>query len=237
MSRKLYAITLGYLFPEILAHTLIKGWRTAGFVPDRWIVVDHHWPIQPIATSIAVNGLARTIGAEVMRPEKNLGGHGGLNWVLQQIKPQPEDFILTYDGDSNPITQGWLLEMQRALDLYPELTSVSLMHEHILERGWQINAPTDGRPKLARIPLEMFNVTLWRGSTLAGGLKGLAASPYYGSVETAMNQQLNHAYLWDYREGGNPIPHHPLYTEWKFQHAIKGDQRNFDEYYRAKGGT
>lgn len=220
--------------PEIVAFSLTKLLMTTSRHLD-WFVVDNHWPVDKYKSSLTLERVARLVNGMVIRPSQNLGGHGGFNYALSHMRLTEEDLILGYDPDSNPITPEWLDAMVHVMTHKPILNYVSLMHEHIVERPWEISDVKG--IKIAQLPRpEMANVTLWRGrALLEGGIK--ASRKYYGFVETEMWKDGRSAYLYDYREDLCPIPHDPLYNAWKGAHAGGSYPGNFDEYYeehRAK---
>jgi hypothetical protein len=236
MSSRLFGITVAHCESEVLEHGLTKFVATSGVDPEKYYVVDHHWPINHDLTSMKVRLIAKTIisATIVVSPEKNLGGHGGFTYGVEQMNKahnlQDEDLIIGYDPDSNPLTPNWLVAMVKAMTDSPQLTSISLMHEHIVERPWKLTEVNG--IKLATLPHpEMFNATIWRYKALKEGLKGQG---FYGHVEAAMFKPGTHAYLYDYRETVCPIHHPQIYNDWKSAHAFNGYAGNFDEYVKDK---
>lgn len=198
---------------------------------DTIVVVDHRYPIGSFWISNYIRYWADRWGAHLLRPPKNLGGHGGVTYALEFIRPDPEDIVFVIDPDSYPITRGWMTEMIRSLEKDKSLGSVALMIPRIKERSWNVEG-TDPRVGFLMHP-EMINMAAYRGKVLTRGF--LALSAFYGHMETAMfghelRLGLRHGYLMDVHEADNPIPHDEAYTVWKREHAAGRFSGNFSEY-------
>jgi hypothetical protein len=134
--------------------------------------------------------------------------------------------VITYDADSNPVTQDWGKAMLEVMLGRSELNSISLLHNAIAIRPWE-ESVTKGH-KIVTLPHpEMFNVTMWRAQAVMEGLKGWG---YYGHVERSIWQPGKNAFLHDFREDFCPIQPLPIYVEWKVKHAFEGFEGNFHEY-------
>lgn len=237
---RVHIITLCHMLPEIIAFSLTKAVRTMGFKTESWTIVDHHWPIDPLHTSDLVRRITgipegdRSV-RRVM-PPMNLGGHGGWSFAMKGLRAagyiEPGDLILTYDPDTNPPESAWLKAMVEVMDADPTLDVLSLMLPWIEEnRPWNFREVAGHR--LASHPhLDMYNTTIWRESTVRDGFHGTAE--FYGGVESAMWAGRKHAYLYDVREAACPIPHHPLYVQWKLDHFNHRYAGNFDQYVRER---
>ena len=227
---KLYGITVCYCEPEVLAHGLIRFAKTAGAVPDKYILTDNLWPKDSEANSAMIRKLSPIVNAEVIQAKINQGGAGGFNLALQhlfdQVGLKDEDLIIGMDPDSNPITQDWLKVMVETMQAGPQLDSLSLMHEHIVQREWEVEFI--GGHRVAFLPRpEMKNVTIWRLGSIRDGLK---QKGFYGFTEILMWAPRKHGYLYDFRETLCPIQHPVEYNDWKRIHAFDGYAGNFDEY-------
>lgn len=237
---RIFAISIAHMMPEIIACSLAKGRRTMGpayFNIAKWIVVDNHWPIDRDSTHLQVKNLAGLVDGELISPEKNVGGHGGINYAVDHLKKEyaltPDDLILIYDPDSNPAQDGWLQALVSVMSADPNMPYLSLLHEAVAgNRKWVIT-PVNGINVARDAQAEMFNVTLFRAGVLMRehGLK--APNKWYGGIESELfnAQNLRGAYLFDFRENENPIPHPAIYTKWKWDHAHNGSYPgNFDAY-------
>lgn len=233
MSR-LFTLTTVYMDATILAASLAQANRTGiQNLETRWLILNHAWPIDPQSQKISLLLAARQVSATVFTLDKNIGGHEGFNYLLNQTDFQDDDFILEYDADSWPLVGGWAYAMKRCLDADPTLGYVSLLSHEIPPRPWHVKAIAGYRVGFLPEP-EMWNVTMFRGSVLRQGM--VANSKFYGHVEVPMQARIKamgmrNGYLLDFPEGKHPIPHHALYSEWKKSHAAGTYPKNFDEYY------
>lgn len=241
--KKVWTITLAHCRPAVLEAGLERYYRTTQAMRSNGydvthVIVDHLYPIDHWSTRRRILELAGNYGCHVIAPFKNMGGHGGFNWAMQQLPIAPEDSIIGIDPDSNPLTAGWDVAALQALEQDPTLGAVSLMHSAIALRPWNYERqPATGIYLATLAGPEMFNVTVWKSAFLrdTGGL--LALLPLYGHVEVAMQRAAasrgwRMAYLRDFQEGMNDVAHDPEYNAWKAA-AVAGDNRNFDEYFKA----
>lgn len=207
---------------------------------DSKIFVDHRYPIDLAENSAHVWQWADEWGAEFLRPPKNLGGHGGVSYVLRHLRPDEIDIVFVIDPDSYPVTSGWFTECVRALCADLTLGSVSLKHRHISNRPWKRFQPDPGDPPIDFLMgPEMFNMTAFRGRVLRDGFLGREQFPYYGHVESALFSHeiklgMRHGYLANHFEDVNPIPHDEIYTKWKGAHARGEYPGNFDAFVREE---
>lgn len=227
----IYAVTVSHCNPEMLAHGLIKARQTMRCFLDvsRWVIVDHHWPIKKYLTSTCVGKLAALVDGEVIRPDKNLGGVGGANLAFDYLELKDDDLVIGYDPDSNPVTPGWDDALIQVMVNDRSLPYLSLMHKHVLNnRKWQIRDVNGYRVASDTAP-EMFNITIWRGSTIKNGLPG--AHLMWGGLESFLwSQGKMGAYLIDYLEDVPPLHHPQEYNDWKQHHHSGRFKGNFNEY-------
>lgn len=229
MTTRLFAITVSYCEPEVLAHGLVRFNMTAGMLPWKYVVVDHLFPINPLVNSIMVNKLATLVDAEVVKPSVNTGGAGGFNFGMKALPDlRDEDLIVGMDPDSNPITYGWLPAMVKTMEAGKDLMSVSLMHEHIVQRNWEVEFIGGNRVAFLPHP-EMMNLSMWRVGAIRDGLK---QSGFYGHTERMMWAPKKNAYLYDFRETLCPIQHPASYNTWKRRHAFDGYTKNYDDFIK-----
>lgn len=208
----------------------------------RTIFVDHRYPLGENGPYL--KEWARMMGADLICPPKNLGGHGGVTYALQFLSAfetlNDNDIVFIIDPDSYPLTDGWFGACVASLENDNTLGGISVMDERLVERPWQV-VEVPFSPKVGFLPAaEMWNMSAFRYKTLRAGF--LADSAFYGYVETAMWKKmhslgLRHGYLIDFIEGANPAPHDALYVAWKEAHARGGDKRNFDQFLEEKLAT
>ena len=237
---KTYIITLTYLDIPLLEYSLDRFYKTTELKDSEHILIDHLWPIDHWNHRRGILNLAEHYGCKVMTPYKNMGGHGGFNWTLQNLPLQEDDIIITYDGDSNPQTPGWDVAMRNLLSLDPSYAWVSLWIDTELNTKNWVRRPTRTCYHIVKPAqgIEMMNVTGWKYSFLkkVGLMK--AAYQYYGQVESPMHQaseqlKLQWGYLRDYTEKPRPFDADARYQAWKAAHLSGAFKGNFDEYFKT----
>ncbi|MFA5419618.1 MAG: hypothetical protein WC341_14300, partial [Bacteroidales bacterium] len=222
----LYAVSIAYYEPDVIGMSVGKFFRTSGVENiecgiSKWIFVNNHWPIKPNNMNLSVNQLAKFMNAEVVTPEKNLGGHGGFSFGIKNLKFEDDDLILNYDLDSYPETYGWLKAMVETMQADKTLGYVALLNNKEVGHPGKTEI-IGGHKVLFPDKIYMWNVTLFRGSVMREGM--LADSTYYGYVETAMRRKidamgLRMGYMEDCRESNISLPQNPIYYKYKRAHA------------------
>ncbi len=231
---KLWMLTSCHVDAKILEFSM-ERLRATTKLPFEHVFLDHHWPEDYWQTRHKVLEVAEKYNCRVMSNYQNLGGHQGYNWSLGQLPLQNNDLIVTYDPDSNPITEGWLEAMVEAMEADKNLAYLSLLPNVIHKnRIWNPETISGTGIKICYNVLDMVNVTIWRMSFLTK-TKGILGNSWYGHIESQMAQQarylsLKHAFLYDYREDECPIPHTEKYVQWKKDVAFGGCNQNFAEY-------
>ncbi len=240
---KLHVITICHMEPEIVAWSLMRYHRTTHIVPDSWTLLDNCWPIRWSNSFLGLKKIANLVPNGLLQTTPvNLGGHGGFNAVLNTLKIQPDDFVLGYDPDSNPVYQGWLEAMLSVMKADPTLGYVSLLDNRNTDRKWTYETIDGYKVAFIDHP-EMWNVTLFRGAAVAQGMLSDASkwgATFYGHVETAMFKYvrelgMRNGYMFDYREDKCPLEHPVAYTNWKQAHAYGKYPGNFDAYCKERG--
>jgi hypothetical protein len=238
---KVWVTTLAYLDLPVLEMALEQYAKTAVPVKGEYILLDHHWPLNYWKHRHRLLELAEKYNCRVMSPYENLGGHGGNNWLIQNLPVRNEDLIITYDADSNPQTVGWNAMLVKAME-DPSYAAISLtINADLLTKDWVTEETTSGvAVKRPRNGIEMMNITAFRASflRLIGGFKG--PRRFYGFVEGHLHQSmqamgLKHGYLVDAYENLKPIEPHPQYQEWKRNHVTGTFPGNFDQWAKEKG--
>jgi hypothetical protein len=253
MSSKVYVISVCHMDPRIIEHSILRFFATnisCINLASHWVFVDHHWPLDKEITSQVVNKMScyvesKGIGSTVIKPDKNLGGHGGMCFAIDYLKLNfpisSDDLILIYDPDSNPETVDWLKSMVDVMTTEPRFAYVSLTIKSILS-NYNLYARADiGAHKVVENVLDMINVTMFKASFLL--THGVTANTkFYGGIEVSMvqkarDQGLKTGYLIDQFEIGNPIPHPDIYNKWKGLHACGKYCGNFDQFINKKDNS
>lgn len=237
----IHAVSLAHMEPAIMGMSFAQMLRTGlpvGAV--NWVLVDHHWPINPSNFSACVNQLAKMIDARVISPEKNLGGTNGINFALSQIDLKSTDYLLWVDPDSFPITYGWFQAMVAVMEADPTIATLSLWPADLSHTDWQEEVVAGYNVRTFPSHSEMFSMTMWRVSFAAP--KICAYHEFYGQPEApAFNKArelgMRNAWLTDFKESLCPIPHPQVYEDWKMLHTRNLFMGNFKEFYDARCGS
>lgn len=240
-----YAITLCYNRPDIIWSSL-KAYHAKATLNlgKNHYLVDNRYPL-PSAdeASHELKVTAATYGATLLEPGKNLGLAGGFNYALAQLNLQPDDIVIGYDGDSNPLTLGFDAALVSAIreghDIAWASTVLPASLEQLRERGYIERTLPSGLVTWEARQAVVNSICAWPGWFLGG--KGLEEpNHYYGGLEVRMwerlvSQKKKWVFLPDFRED-NEIKlktdrEYVLY-KWVYAHTHTwiGD---FDSYLAA----
>lgn len=240
---RVLAFSLCFMRPEIVLKCLGQSYHTMGRRPDQWLLIPHFWPIETRNHEQIVNAMSHVVGATVANPEKNIGGTGGANWAIAQLKPEPDDLILWLDGDSWPLKHGWLNAMVDVMHADPTIATVSL-----LPGDWPKDNPwysryeerfVGGQYVRSYDHPQAFSVCLWRANFALPEIKG--EHQFYGQIERPAfekAQKLGMASVWlsEFEERCCAHMHEPLFENWKADHVGGRFAGNFDEYLEKVRG-
>jgi hypothetical protein len=237
-------ITLTYLDLPLLEFSLERFYATSSLYQKEHILIDHHWPLDYWNHRHGVLRLAEKYGCKVMSPYRNLGGHGGYNWAIKNLPIDPHDIVITYDGDSNPVSYGWDFALVSLLTHDPAYAAASLFIDAELStQDWMRYTTRAGLDVMKpKVGIEMINVTAWRAQFIqqVQGIQG--EHRFYGQIEAPMfelmkTHQKLHGYLADYKEVPRPFQPDARYQAWKDAHVRDYFRGNFDEWLRQGRGN
>ncbi len=150
---KLFIVTVAHMDREIIYNSLNQFIRTTTLQNciKKWVFVDNCWPLKKEQTTDALINIAHALNSRfpctVIKPDNNLGGHGGVNLALDHLKAthtiDKDDLILIYDPDSVPEQQGWLTALQDVMNFDKSMAYLSLTHEAI-KGNFKDNVPVMG---------------------------------------------------------------------------------------------
>lgn len=199
---QVWAVTLCYCSPEILARGLEAYYRTRNpSLSFRHVLVDQHFPLEENLCSAAVRSEGEKYGCLVIDPGRNLGLHRGFNWAIEQVGPAPEDVVIGYDPDSNPVSHGWDMALVTALGAEEKNAWASLMSPRacpeLVQRGYtEVTYHGYLTCWVTKKPV-VNSICAWRASFLRkiGGLS--APNNWYGGIEASMWDQMHgHKLQW-----------------------------------------
>lgn len=213
------------------------------------ILLDQRYPIGYEKVEQAISEYREaTPEAIIWDAGRNLGLHGGLNYIMERLEQvlKPDDIIFAFDADENPLRSGWCEAMLKVFAADPKCGWLSLTKPHIDEALDAAAVPTIqvGGINVRTFEQNLMNLVCgWRVSAIRAA--GVFTEPhaYYGGLEIAMQPKFREAGYWvgwlpDYKAE----PHHDLadkiYTEYKWFHVGFGQPifpGSFEEYIHAKG--
>lgn len=243
-----HAITLAFCNPKILTKSIdaFYATRNRDLLLASHVIVDQHYPLRRDELKQAMAGLPDA--CTILDPGRNLGLHGGFNWALQQIKPDRNDIIIGYDGDSLPLTQGWDMALVRAIearrsDGHGEVVWSTLGNPRTLSdlysRGFD-PVTADGYLRIFLTRTAITNsVCAWRYGWLED--VGFLDEPraFYGHLEAAMFGKLRLGKKWavlpDWVESDELRDLHDReYVIYKWRHSHTNDwPGDFESFVRA----
>lgn len=236
-----YAITLCFNKPSVVEASLRRFYATKNpSLEVRHVLVDQCYPMPSrSAVTAKLMALAAEFNCILIHPGRNMGLHHGWNWAMNQLPLQPEDILIGYDPDSNPISHGWDMALATALS-DPKVGWASLMNTRcepeLRERGFTERMIQHVQVWRAHRPV-VNSICAWRASFLlaAGGLQ--EPTNYYGHLEAAMwahleKQGLEWVFLPGWRENDelrNMADREYLLYKWSHAHlgSWPGDFESF----------
>ena len=232
-------ITLGFGNPQVLEQTfsLIDETRTLD-IP--WYILNNHYPL-PSKSEVDswLKANASKYKYSVLDAGKNLGLHGGINWLDAQVF-NAGDHMLAVDPDTLPGSKGWDEAMWAAAQDSRNVW-VSAFNNHswgeMCERGYMEEPPLI----IPKAPV-CNSICLWSIDWLrdCGGLQ--EPSKWYGGLEMCMWRFLDQkSKRWvftrdAFEESSLSYPNYGdlKYREYKFEHAHKGYPHSFEEFLQGK---
>lgn len=240
---KVYTITLGFVPARIWERSLdaYLSLRNPTIVYDHYFV-DQHYPLGGTENRRELWRICCERGVNVLDPGRNLGLHGGFNWALARLPCGPEDIIIGYDPDSNPISPGFDGALIHALQLDPRLAWTSLMsgraEPELRERGYTHRRVGHLDLWITHKPV-VNSIVAWKYSFLkaVGGLS--EPNQWYGGLEADMFSRMKSLGLeWGFLTGWhenddlrNLQDKEYLWWKWKFAHLREwtGDFKSYVE--------
>ncbi len=237
----IYAISLGFV-PARIARESFHSFYTKKHpgLEVRHIFLNQHYPLNEAENSVALRVICDSYGIEFMDAGRNLGLHKGWNYVQERLPLKPEDVVIAYDPDSNPISPGWDMALITALNdpRHGWATLNSAWAEDQVTRAGFEERIVGGHLAVRKVSQACMNsVSAWKGKYLLH-TKGLyEGNEFYGGLECHMFPKLAECGLeWvfvrDWWEDHSfHVQQDPQYRDYKWAHAHlgtwKGDFKSF----------
>lgn len=238
--------TVSLLFSDtlILASSLHQCEKTRTIKHSPHFILDDHYPLRRAANAAALQVLAAKNPTLVLVDSgHNRGLHHGFNYLMEQVKPTRDDYIIVVDPDCFPLDTGWDTALVEALRGDDQLAYVGLSSKVTYEGNgtlWQATR-SGGIDVMLPNRAQQFNITAWKASFLLDVGWWEEPTNFYGHLESAMWAKKNKmhktmGYLPKFTEDFRLVTmHDPSFQEYKREHAAFRYQGSFTEYVKEKG--
>jgi hypothetical protein len=233
MTRKIHLITLVFANMDVLDHGFAALHRTTDGCREKFIhwFVDRRYPIgyDRLSFFLATQcNVIRTVDENVNLAE-------AFNRAMEIIDPDPEDYIVIYDSNSEPLTVGWLDALADVLDSDPSFATIGVLVSE-LENRTLLGEFEEVAGHSVFLPsyVPRLKMTMSRASFLREvGVE--MDHPFYGNIETRWINKVHElgfrwGFLQDFHEGqGAFAKADDIYLEWKQKHleGFNGDFRSY----------
>lgn len=236
---RIFAITMAYCDPVMLAHGSANFIKTAGSEIERHLILDNCWPLAKNNHFENILSIAKMTDAHVFKAEENLGGTKGFNRLVELADVngcEEDDFILYLDPDQTVITDNWLTAMLEVMKADKKISVLCLWPYQQMRTNWN-DKIIAGHKIRTYTSADMYSGSLWRRSFIGKGIEGWYK--YYGQIEIpafekASKMGMYPAYLADFKEGPCPISHDKRYTKWKAEHVSNSFLGDFSQWLEEK---
>jgi len=229
-------ITISYHNEATVKRSYEQLAKTIKDTPMQVVLLDNNYPL--IKDNGFVYKVCQDLGFTYLNLGENIGSPLGYKYLLDFIEGKTNK-VVTYDGDSFPITNGWNKALFDVLDSenvecaslqnddsYRELTERTGYYQSIIN-GYSVRVVrTAVTNSICAYKMDFLNESC-----------GLLELPkYYGGAECAMWNKMNHnKHLWvfldDYKELRNAGElTDSIYTEFKYKYAHLQMQMSFEQY-------
>lgn len=236
-------ISLAFMNSEIIKESFARLYKSKNpDLPIEHHVLYQHYPLDQEANYLKLLELQKKYGFQLHDAGKNLGLHGGFNYLFDKLNPGLEEVIIGYDPDSFPVGMGWDMALVRAIDgSSGEIVWASLMNPRskgeLKERGYDTGM-IDGYIEVWKAKEAVVNSICAFKYEWLKRVGFTEPRPFYGHFESEMWAKLKEkrwAFLkdwdeWDILRDGHDRP----YTEWKWAHShLKSWDGDFKSWLEA----
>ncbi len=229
---KPYIVTMVYTNEKLftVGTICLHGTTDVAGLGATHVLLDQHYPLKGDEVSEAIDSYRLvTPEAIVWDAGKNLGLHGGLNYIMERLEQvlRPDDIIIAFDCDESPERAGWADAMLRVFAADPKCGWLSLTTAPIDAELDRMQAPViEVGGERVRIPeYNLMNVVCgWRVSAIRAA--GVFTEPFawYGGLEIAMQPKFREAGYWvgwmpEYKTFANHHLADATYQDFKRAHV------------------
>lgn len=203
-------------------------------------ILDNNYPL--LKDKDFIKNICKKYGFTYFNAGHNLGLHEGYNYLITQL-PKECDTFICYDGDSYPVTQGWDVPIIEVFNdekvVWSSLHNVHSFNE-MDERGYTDKIINNINCRVTKKPV-VNSICAFKRKWLED--VGFLSEPskYYGGLEMAMWYKKKPEYDWVFLKDFTEIAipnlseiQDSIYTEYKWEHAHKGNNMIFAEYVKHK---
>lgn len=242
-----YLITCGFVRAEIFAEKMVHLYEEDTMSIDmKHYFLYQHYPLKKEFEKAGLRKVCEKYNITWLDAGKDLGLHGGANYMMQQINPADSDVIIGHDPDDYADTKGW---DKAIVDIVTQDPSIAIAY---LNNGYNINhtpgcifQDTVIAGHKVKIPTNRPTMMSISGYT-AGWIRQIGGfsqpTTHYGHIEShfwrkAAQMHKKWAILEEYsvRYGVGSYSHDQLYTEYKQAQANFTSRESFEEWLKKKG--
>jgi hypothetical protein len=221
-----HVVSLGFVPARIWRESLKRFQQTTVLKDIKHHFLLQHYPLNKAQNSAELREIAKDNGLIWHDAGKNLGLHDGFNFVTEQFGLKPEDVVIAYDPDSNPVSTGWDEALVTVLS-EPRYVWASLMlpaaRKSLAGQARAVPNAVKGVRVLEIAQPVINSISAFNGSWLldCGGLT--EPNKFYGGLECQMWPKLKDkkwVFLPDYTENHDLLhTQDPEYRQYKWEHA------------------
>lgn len=231
---RVFMVTLGYAPARVLLACLDQVYQTIGVDVEHHLL-NNHYPVDMVRNDTLVESICKAYKIRYHDLGHNSGLSGGYNYLIANLRTEPDDIIIGLDPDTFPVTPNWGRALVSVLQQDKRIAWASLMNPpaepELKQRGY-VPEMVGGELVWHAQQACVNSICAWRAGTLQelGGLQ--EPKKYYGGIESMMFPMvkrlgLSWAYLPEYREECSPlVESHPLYRKYKQEYALKNSTQD-----------
>lgn len=237
-----YLLTISFHNEQIADISYEQLIKTTSTEPCKVLLLDNNYPL--LKNKDHIKNICKKYDFEYFNVGRNIGDHEGYNYLIKQLPNNCDRYIL-YDGDSYPITPDWHIPLLKVHDDSSVIWS-SLHNkrsfEEMYERGFYPALIENYYCTVPKAPV-INSVCAIKKSWAESIGEFTEPNKYYGGFEIAQwnkkKEDLKWVFLNDFKEENIPNISEiqdKIYTEYKWEHAHKGNPLSFEEYINKQYG-
>jgi len=186
--KKLHAMTLAYNDMALVEESVRlfrdqhPAWK---YIP--YYLVNCHWPVDKAESSKKLQAISNKYEIPILDPGKNLGVHGGWNYVIKELGLDGGDVLVGVDPDGRAQSSNWAHALMDVFNERPEMYYGTCNDDRYYKFGWHM-CSHDHQTESGIRYLTFSRVVAWSlGGFDIGWVKRIGGlnqvSKYYGGIE------------------------------------------------------